>query len=107
MKPITTAMLIGLMTGPTLFPNAAQAQEVVQFEYLRSELQSLEGRQYLVKRIKTEARSVCRDGAMPPYYAPPKTCRQDLEAQWLVAIGSPALSTHLQSNGIKLADARP
>lgn len=107
MKPIATASLIGLMTGAALFPTVAQAEEVVKFEYLRSELQSMEGRQYLVKRIKTEARSVCRGSSVPPFDLSNKPCRRNVEAQWLAAIDSPALSTHLQTNGIKLADARP
>ncbi len=107
MKPTTTAMLTGLMTVSTLFPNVAQAEEVVEFEYLSGELQSLEGRQFLVKRIKAEARSACRGSRMVTYYAPARKCRQNLEAQWLAAIGSPSLATHLQSNSLKLADARP
>lgn len=107
MKQTTTAMVMGLMTVSILIPNVAQAEEVVEFEYLPSELQSFEGRQLLVKRIQTEARSACRDNIILPYYAPARTCRQDLETQWLAAIGSPSLSSHLQLNGLKLADARP
>lgn len=103
MKPISTAILAGLMTGSVLIPNAAQAEEIVQFEYRPNELRSAEGRQYLLKRINTKARAACRSASSDGLK---RTCRQDLVAQWLAAIDSPTLSTHLQSRGIKLADAR-
>ncbi len=110
MKPISTAILAGLMTGSVLIPNAAQAAEIVQsddvvyFEYRPYELKSTEGRVYLLKRINAKARAACRSASG---YGPTRTCRQDLAAQWMAAIDSPTLSTHLQSKGIKLADARP
>jgi|GEM_PF-2231074 len=108
MKRISTATLLAIAAGLAVIPNAAQAKEEVLFSYVASELQSFDGRQSLLERMKEKARSACRPTtALSTFRTVQQRCGQELEAQWLEAIDSPALFAQLQANDPQFADARP
>jgi len=108
MKRISTAALFAFATSLAVVPNAAQAKEEVLFSYAASELQSFEGRNSLLERMKAKAQSACRaDSAGSTFRTVQKRCVRELEAQWLEAIDSPALVAQTQTQGPQFADARP
>lgn len=105
MKNIPLATILALTACTAIIPEVAQADEIVTFEYLPSELHNVDARQGLLLRLKSRVQKACATGSIKPY-ANLAECQKDVETQLLAAIDSPVFSSLLQMDNVKLANAR-
>lgn len=87
-RPLIAALAIAIACAPSI----VYADDVV-FEYEARELQSAQGYAQLMDRVRTTARISCRSVALTGFPASRKSCRDDIEAQLIDAIGAPAPET--------------
>jgi UrcA family protein len=104
MKNVTIALLIVVSAGSLNTAQVAQAGEVVSFRLKAAELQSTEGREKLLVRMRSNASAACSAQSYS-YYSDRIACKKHLQAQWIDAIGNPALADLARKGKDKLASA--
>lgn len=106
MKRTITRTIIAAMASLALLPQAAHADEVVEFEYSPRELTTVEARDALLLRLNAKVQNACSAGKLAPYHNK-ADCHRDVQGQLIDAIGSSALSAQSRSDETELASARP
>jgi UrcA family protein len=105
MKYVSTALLIAIAAGGVITPQIAlAADEAITFKLKAVELESADGREKLLVRIKSKAKSECMARSSALYFDV-FGCKKDLEAQWIAAIRNPALAALVSKNKGNLAIA--
>jgi hypothetical protein len=104
MKKFSTALLIALATCSAIAPQTAHAEDVATFKLKTRELDSVEGRTKLFARMKFSAKAECKRRSSS-FYFDVAGCAKDLSAQWIAAIGNPALAALSSANGGRVAIA--
>ena len=85
-KILSAAAWAGLFCVTT----SAQA-ETAQFQYRGGELQTTQGVNQLLKRLRLAARAKCR-AEVPVITKAELQCREEVETQWILQIASPSLT---------------
>ncbi len=107
MKYVSTAILIAIASGSAMSPLVAKAEDIVTFKLKAVELDSSDGREKLLGRMKSKAKMACYGQSFSPYgeIQTSKQCRESLTSQWIAAIGSPALASLHRSGDASVAAA--
>jgi UrcA family protein len=99
-----TALMIAIAAGSLSTAHVAQAGDVVSFKLKLFELESAEGRKKLLVRIKSKASLECFDRSSSFYYDR-DACKEDLQTQWIAAIGDSRLAALVSKGKETLASA--
>ena len=99
---ILPALLLLASTGAVSASASAGLFERVEFRYSPIELSSEEGRESLFERLKATTQAACR-GSRAQAYGTAARCRNDLEKQFVDAIGNPSLVAEYDAGKIKIA----
>ena len=102
---IAAALAAAVFTAATfMVPASAAHAEEATFTLERSELHTEEGLRNALKRLRMAARMQCRSELLVQTKAE-RTCREQVEAEWLAGIGSPLLTSLSRSTERKFAVA--
>jgi UrcA family protein len=107
MKIVPTAILFAISLGSVNTSQIAKAEDKVSFKLQAIELESIEGMETMLGRMKSEAKLACAGRTFSRNYAlqTATECREDIQTQWIEAIGSPALEAHMLKNNVDVASA--
>jgi UrcA family protein len=103
-KYFSKALMIAIAVGGVSTAQIAQASEGVSFKLKASELETASGREKLLARMKLEARAAC-SGLSFSFFEDRFSCKEDVQAQWIDAIGNPALAALIRKGKDSLASA--
>jgi UrcA family protein len=104
MKYVNKAVLIAIAASSLCTTQIAQASDAVSFKLKASELETAAGREKLLIRMKLEARAACNGRAFS-FFQDRFSCKEDVQAQWVDAIGNPALAALIRKGKDSLASA--
>jgi UrcA family protein len=103
-KYARTALMIAIAAGSLSTAHVAQAGDVVSFKLKAFELESAGGRTKLLARIRSKAWSECSDRSSV-FNHDRDACKQDLQTQWIDAIGDSRLAALVIKGKDNLASA--
>jgi UrcA family protein len=103
MKGLPLAILLASSLGATATSASAGSREMISFGYKPHELVTEQGREALLERLKATTQAACRGIQATSIFHTPKGCRDDLERQFLAAIGSSGLAAQHEGEAVKIA----
>jgi UrcA family protein len=104
MNIVKKALLIAIVTSSVCTAHIAQANDGASFKLNASELETATGREKLLIRMKSEARKACTARSYS-FFQDRLSCRDEVQAQWIDAIGNPALAALIRKGKNSLASA--
>jgi UrcA family protein len=103
-KYFKRAVVIAIAAGSLNTAQFAQASDTVSFKLKAFELETVAGREKLLIRMKSEAGAACLTQSYS-FFQDRFACKEDLQTQWIDAIGNPALAAMMRKGKDSLASA--